>query len=420
MSRFTTIDDVWAFLDAIPMFQKKGAAAANFSLDNIREFCARLGDPQNTYPTIHVAGTNGKGTTCHLLEKMYGDAGYKTGLFTSPHLLRYNERVRVAGEEISDGQLVRFFQRAEPLFDEIRLSYFEISTALAFWYFAEEKVDIAIIETGLGGRLDSTNIIKPEVSVITSVGLDHQSILGDTLPEIAREKAGIIKNGKPVVVGNVEGAALKEIKKVAEQHKSELYLATELHPRWTDGVVEFSAGSENYKVQTKLLEKVNRWNIAVAWLVAEVLDSHYPLEKKQRLKSIADFSGAPGRFEKLHPDFDWYFSGSHNAQALEASLEAIEGIKPRKEAVLVFSVMQDKWNPEMADYFSGFKESWFAEQEGDRAMKWKEIKALMPVKRMDEANAGIILKELQTELVIFMGSFYFYPTVKRWITNHQH
>src|SRR5690554_4076019 len=147
MSRFQHIDDVWTFLDAIPMFQNAGISAANFSFDNIREFCRRLGNPHLKFPVIHIAGTNGKGTTAYLLEECYHNSGYKTGLFTSPHLLRYNERVRVNQKEIGNDELLQFFKNAEPIFREIKLSYFEVSTALAFWYFAKQNVDIGIIET---------------------------------------------------------------------------------------------------------------------------------------------------------------------------------------------------------------------------------------------------------------------------------
>ncbi len=418
MSRFNSIDDVWAFLEAIPMFQQKGAAAANFSLDNIRAFCAKLGDPQHKYPTIHVAGTNGKGTTCYLLEQIYAEAGYKTGLFTSPHLLRYNERVRVNQKEISDEALLKFFQLSDPLLDEIYLSYFEVSTALAFWYFAEAGVDLAIIETGLGGRLDSTNIIIPEVSLITSIGLDHQDVLGNSVEQIAREKAGIIKSGKPVVVGNVAGLALDEVEKIAKEKHSKLLFASDLSPVWNHGRVELDSGSIN--IPTNFYEKVNKWNIAVCWLVGRELHAQFPLEKNRIEQAITAFKGVPGRFEKLHPEFEWYFSGSHNREALESSLQAAGEMKVREETILVFSALKDKWNTDTADYFSGFKKTWFVQQEGERAAKFTEIRKFVDAQKMDESNAEIILKELQTELVIFMGSFYFYPTVKRWTINFQH
>ncbi|MEQ8525363.1 folylpolyglutamate synthase/dihydrofolate synthase family protein [Gracilimonas sp.] len=415
MKLFDRIEDVWAYLESIPMFQKSGTSAANFSLDNIRAFCKRLGNPQDKYPSIHVAGTNGKGTICYLLEKTYSDAGYKTGLFTSPHLLRYNERVRINGQEISNEQLLKFFQEANLLLDEIKLSYFEISTALAFWYFAQQEVDLAIIETGLGGRLDSTNIITPEVSVITSIGLDHQDVLGDSLEEIAREKAGIIKKNKPVVLGNITGNPLHEIERIAEEQESTVYRTASLEPEYEGGIISLKNGSIKFK--TTFRESVNKWNVACVWKVIEILRQKFKVDEEQAIHSIESFSGAPGRFEKLHPELEWYFSGSHNAQALESSLKAVEDMKSKSESILVFSGMKDKLSPDVIGQLHGFKKAYFVEQEGERAAKFEDIRKLIEAELITEKGKEIILNELQTELVIFMGSFYFYPIVKRWTTN---
>lgn len=415
MSRFNSIDDVWVFLDSIPMFQKTGVSAVHYSLDNIRKFCEALGNPQKEYPAIHVAGTNGKGTTCHLLEKIYSDAGYNTGLFTSPHLIRYNERVRVNQREITDQDLLRFFQRTETLLDEIKLSYFEISTALAFWFFADQKVDIAIIETGLGGRLDSTNIIRPEVSVITSIGMDHQNILGDTIEEITAEKAGIIKPDTPLVIGNVTGVSKRILEATALQQNSKCYAAIDLKPEWNNGLVTLKDG--DVQIKTLFKEAVNKWNVVSSWLVIDVLKSSFPINEAQRILSIEKFTGAPGRFEKIHSDYEWFFSGSHNDQALESSLQAVQAIKSISETVLVFSAMKDKLNEDMLEYFKGFKKAYFVEQDGERAAKFSDIKDSLDVELMEETQKENILNELKTELVIFMGSFYFYPIVKRWTAN---
>ncbi|MCP9292929.1 bifunctional folylpolyglutamate synthase/dihydrofolate synthase [Gracilimonas sediminicola] len=415
MKPFNTIEDVWGFLDSIPMFQKSGTSAANFSLEKIRTFCERLGNPQNEYPSIHVAGTNGKGTTCYLLEKIYADAGYRIGLFTSPHLLRYNERVRVNREEITDAQLLEFFQESAKFLQEIQLSYFEISTALAFCFFAKEEVDLAIIETGLGGRLDSTNIISPEVSVITSIGLDHQNVLGDTIEEIAREKAGIIKKNKPVVLGNITGSPLNEISNVAVNKDAQLYKAERLQPKWKDGVISLNDASVQLKTTFK--ESINKWNVAMVWKVVDILNAKFKVKEEQLIRSIESFTGAPGRFEKLNPGVEWYFSGSHNAQALESSLSAVEEMKPMQEVVLVFSCMKDKITPEFKEQLQGFKKAYFVEQEGERAAKFGDIREFIEAELITENDKEIILNELKTELVIFMGSFYFYPIVKRWTTN---
>lgn len=416
MSQFKTIEDVWGFLKKIPMFQSAGVAACNFSLNNIRLFCERLGNPHQQFPSIHVAGTNGKGTTCYLLEQIYAKAGFKTGLFTSPHLLRYNERVRVSQQEISDEALLEFFQTADPIFDDIKLSYFEISTALAFWYFAKQQVDVAIIEAGLGGRLDSTNIITPEISVITSIGLDHQAVLGETREEIASEKAGIIKKHRPVVLGNIDELSENVIRKKAHSLSSECYYATDLEPVWKgSGLIQFQKNQQRF--QTTFKEGVNKWNVAMCALVVDLLQKKFEIPGDQFTKAVETFPGAPARFEQLHPSYHWFFSGSHNQQALESSLQALEEQSPKENWTCIFSSLRDKWNDEFLHFYTGFKDCYFVEQEGDRALTFSEIADIMPVKQLDETNKQIILKELKTELVIFMGSFYFYPIAKRWTAN---
>ncbi|RAV98000.1 bifunctional folylpolyglutamate synthase/dihydrofolate synthase [Pseudochryseolinea flava] len=184
----------------LPMFQRIGAAALKNDLSNTIRLCDALGNPQHKVKTIHVAGTNGKGSTSHMLASILQSAGYKTGLYTSPHLKEFTERIRVDGQMISKDFVLDFVNRIRPAIDEVQPSFFEITVAMAFDYFVAQQVDIAVIEVGLGGRLDSTNVIMPEISVITNIGWDHKDILGDTLEKIASEKAGIIKPGIPVVV----------------------------------------------------------------------------------------------------------------------------------------------------------------------------------------------------------------------------
>lgn len=187
----------------LPMFSRMGAAAFKKDLTNTTRLCEALGNPQLQCKTIHIAGTNGKGSTSHMLAAILQTAGYKTGLYTSPHLKDFRERIKINGVVCDEDFVVDFTQRIQPLINEIEPSFFEITVAMAFDYFAKQQVDIAIIEVGLGGRLDSTNIITPELSVITNIGWDHMNLLGDTLEEIAAEKAGIIKKGIPVVIGEV-------------------------------------------------------------------------------------------------------------------------------------------------------------------------------------------------------------------------
>ena len=185
----------------LPMFHRIGAAAYKANLDNTLAICEFLGHPEKKFPAVHIAGTNGKGSTSHMLASILQSAGYKTGLYTSPHLVDFRERIRINGKKIPEEVIVRFVEQYRSRFEAIRPSFFEWTVGLAFDYFANERVEIAIIETGLGGRLDSTNVICPQLSIITNIGWDHMNLLGDSLKKIAVEKAGIIKKSIPVVIG---------------------------------------------------------------------------------------------------------------------------------------------------------------------------------------------------------------------------
>jgi dihydrofolate synthase / folylpolyglutamate synthase len=197
----------------LPMFQRVGAAAYKADLSNTLAICEALHHPEQKFKSIHIAGTNGKGSTSHLIAAVLQAAGYKTGLYTSPHLKDFRERIRINGRMISQARVVKFVEESKAVFEQIEPSFFEWTVGLAFDYFAREKVDIAVIETGLGGRLDSTNVITPLASVITNISWDHANLLGDTLQKIAGEKAGIIKPGIPVIIGETQ----PEVKAVFEQ-----------------------------------------------------------------------------------------------------------------------------------------------------------------------------------------------------------
>ncbi|MEQ8689097.1 MAG: folylpolyglutamate synthase/dihydrofolate synthase family protein [Imperialibacter sp.] len=190
---------------SLPMFQRVGKVAIKKDLTNTLALCQALGNPQNKFKSVHIAGTNGKGTSAHSIAAILQAAGYKTGLYTSPHLKNFTERIRVSGEEMPRDKVVAFVERMKPVLEEVKPSFFETTVAMAFDHFASEQVDIAVVEVGLGGRLDSTNVISPLVSLITSISYDHMDLLGDTLEEIAGEKAGIIKKNTPVVVGGYYG-----------------------------------------------------------------------------------------------------------------------------------------------------------------------------------------------------------------------
>src|ERR1051326_1920205 len=202
-----TLDYMYSML---PMFHRIGSAAYRADLDNTIAICKLLGNPEKKFRSIHVAGTNGKGSSSHLLAAIFQSAGYKSGLYTSPHLEDFRERIRINGKMIPKARVTKFVEEHRRLFEKIQPSFFEWTVGLAFDYFAKEKVDIAVIETGLGGRLDSTNVITPELSVITNISYDHQNLLGETLEKIAGEKAGIIKKNIPVVISETQ-RKLKDI-----------------------------------------------------------------------------------------------------------------------------------------------------------------------------------------------------------------
>lgn len=224
MNYHQILEDIFA---RFPMYHKQGSSAYKEGLENIEELAQMAGNPQDKLVTIHIAGTNGKGSVAHLLSSYFQELNYKTGLFTSPHLVDFSERIKINGVSISEEEVIHFFKKYQSRIDPIEPSFFEITTVLAFDYFANQKVDIAIIETGLGGRLDATNIIHPILSIITNVGLDHQQLLGNTLPKIAMEKAGIIKPDTPVLIGELNPKTLPAFQAVATRQNAPLYTTTD-------------------------------------------------------------------------------------------------------------------------------------------------------------------------------------------------
>ncbi len=205
----------WMF-SQLPMYQRKGKQAFKKDLTNTIALANHLGNPEKQFKSIHVGGTNGKGSTSHMLASILQEQGYKVGLYTSPHLKDYRERIKINGEMISETEVVHFIEANTSFLEKQGLSFFEMTVGLAFYYFAQQKVDIAIIEVGLGGRLDSTNIINPELAVITNIGYDHQQMLGETLVEIAGEKAGIIKKDTPIIIGQYQDEVIGVFKAKAK------------------------------------------------------------------------------------------------------------------------------------------------------------------------------------------------------------
>ena len=251
----TNYKEIVAFLfKQYPSFQKKGISAYKENLNNIEKLCEIVGNPHKSIKTIHVAGTNGKGSVCNIIYNIYKKNGYKVGLFTSPHLFDFRERIIINDVWISKDYIIKFYEKNYQLFKGVNPSFFEWTTALAFSYFKESGSDINIIETGLGGRLDSTNIINPEISIITNIGFDHQNILGNTLEEIAKEKAGIIKDNTPTLLGpNIEPKSIFE--DVSKKKNSKLFMVENNYNLNENSLPEYQL--KNWETAKKAVQIIN-------------------------------------------------------------------------------------------------------------------------------------------------------------------
>ena len=267
MNYSETLDYLYSRL---PMFSRIGQVAFKKDLHNTIKLCESLGQPQNKFKSIHIGGTNGKGSTSHMLAAVLQEAGYKTGLYTSPHLIDFRERIRINGEMINESYVVEFTEEIKPLIEEINPSFFEVTVAMAFSYFAQNSVDIAIIEVGLGGRLDSTNVITPELSIITNISLDHTNLLGNTVAEIAMEKAGIIKPKVPVIIGEYDDETAPIFKSKAAALNSTIEFADQqlevLNPTYENDKLLISVKNENTIVYENLeLDLTGSYQLKMYW-----------------------------------------------------------------------------------------------------------------------------------------------------------
>jgi len=300
----------WMF-GQLPMYQQKGAAALNAKLDNIISFCNVLGNPEKKFKSIHVAGTNGKGSSSHMLASILQEAGYKVGLYTSPHLKDFRERIKINGKVVSKKFVTHFIEQHKPFFEYHKLSFFEMTVGMAFSYFAEEKVDIAIIEVGLGGRLDSTNIITPEVSLITNIGMDHTQFLGDTLEKIALEKAGIIKPTVPVVVSETQPETKMIFNLIAHQLKSNIVFA-DVEPAIgykTDLLGEYQQRNINGVVAT--IHQLKHFNVT-----DEAISEGF--------KKVVENTGLLGRWQVLQNNPLVVCDTAHNKEGLQLVLQQLK------------------------------------------------------------------------------------------------
>ena len=320
----------WMF-NQLPMYQLQGASAYKKDLTNAYLLANHLGNPEKNLKCIHVAGTNGKGSTSHMLASIFQEAGYTVGLYTSPHLKDYRERVKINGEESSEDFVCEFINKNKAFFEANDMSFFEMTVGLAFDYFAKEKVDIAIIEVGMGGRLDATNIITPLVSVITNIGLDHTQFLGNTLEAIAFEKAGIIKSGIPVVIGEYTNETRPVFESKAKENNSEIYFASDLiHERFPSDLIG------DYQVHNKktVLQTVAIINTQKDFKI-------YETDIKSGLLNVVKNTKLQGRWQQLGEFPKIICDTAHNKNGLEIVMKQIQ--KEKYDTLhIVLGVVNDK------------------------------------------------------------------------------
>ncbi|MBR2116053.1 MAG: bifunctional folylpolyglutamate synthase/dihydrofolate synthase [Alistipes sp.] len=321
---------------SLPSFQQVGASAYKPGLERVSEFCRKIGNPQRSYFVIHIAGTNGKGSVSNMLASVLQQAGYQVGLYTSPHLIDFRERIRINGEMISKQKVVNFVSKYRKEMEVLDLSFFEMTTALAFDYFAQNDVEVAVIETGLGGRLDATNIVIPAVSVITNVGLEHTDLLGDSLPKIAREKGGIIKKSIPVIMGEKSSAYNLVIEDIASDVRSTVIYAEEAFEctrQSSEGEYQLfdmirTRDNQQYTLRLPLLGEYQRQNVATVCTIADYLHENTPLSISRRafvegLKECVASTGFRGRWERLSSNPTVICDTAHNAHGMQQVAEQL-------------------------------------------------------------------------------------------------
>lgn len=334
---------------AMPSFQRVGGDAYKPGLERIAAFCQHMGNPQRNYYTIHVAGTNGKGSVSHILASILREAGYRTGLFTSPHLVDFRERIRVDGEMMPKQKVVNFVDKHREKMQELDLSFFEMTAAMAFDYFAQSDVEVAIIETGLGGRLDATNLIVPMLSVVTNIGMEHTEFLGDTIEKIAAEKAGIIKKSIPVVIGQGSDAYNAVFEQRAEEMRSKVIYAEQEF--LLEGIEHFDDRNQHFSVlrtrdnrafelDIDLLGDYQRHNIITACAAADFLAEQTPLTISRRafregIARAAANTGLMGRWQVIADEPYTVCDTGHNADGMRFVASQLESL----DADRIFAVM---------------------------------------------------------------------------------
>ena len=409
----------------LPLFSRIGSAAYKENLDNTIRLCEFLKNPHTKFKSIHIAGTNGKGSVSHMLAAIFQTAGYKTGLYTSPHLKDFRERIKINGEIVSKEFVIGFTEKIKPLIAEIEPSFFEITVAMAFDYFVREKIDIAIVETGLGGRLDSTNIITPELSVITHIGMDHMNLLGDSLEKIAGEKAGIIKDNIPVVIGEVLPQTRPVFENIAKKKQAPLSIASQKRQaadwKWEKNELVVETAEEHmtdhkvyhldlggiYQVKNLMtvLESCHQLNLKGWTLADEVIN--------KALKHVRKLTGLYGRWEIIHHSPAIILDVAHNEDGIKQLAEQIE-LTDHRELHIILGFVKDKeiekilsLLPETGHYY--FTQAHIPRAIDAESLREKAAAHNLKGKNYKDVNAALAdakAKASKEDLIIVCGSVF--------------
>ncbi|MEL6974335.1 MAG: folylpolyglutamate synthase/dihydrofolate synthase family protein [Bacteroidota bacterium] len=385
----------WMF-SRLPMYQQKGVAALNHKLDNIQAFTSYLGDPHNDFKSIHVAGTNGKGSSSHMIASVFQEAGYTVGLYTSPHLKDFRERIKVNGVMLSEDDVMAFIKSHKPFLEANDLSFFEMTVGMAFTYFSQQKVDVAVIEVGLGGRMDSTNIIQPEICLITNIGWDHQSILGDTLEKIAMEKAGIIKQGVPVVISETQKETHGIFKLIAAQKRSPIFFADDVDPTEYETDLKGTYQHKNMRGVVTLFQKLEAFEVSLTAM-------------EKGLLNIVENTGLLGRWQILGTKPKIICDTAHNEQGLNDVLKQLKK-ENFKTLHLVLGFVNDKDVETLLQLFPKKAQYYFVSPNVPRGLESESLKKIgkgigLKGKAYESVNKGLkaAKKASEKDDVIFIG-----------------
>jgi dihydrofolate synthase/folylpolyglutamate synthase len=406
--------------------QTRGIA---LGLDRVTKTLSLFGNPETRFPTLHVAGTNGKGSVAAMLHAVYKEAGYRTGLYTSPHLVSFCERFQVNGERILPGQAAVWIHEIRRCVEShgIELTFFEYATVLAFLYFADCKVDVGVIEVGMGGRLDATNVVRPVVSVVTTIAKDHEEFLGQTVKEIAREKAGIIKGGIPVVSGVQDLEARDVLETVSRAVSSPLYQLGRDFQVWEADEEKFDYRGPGWFLPglTLGLKGIHqRRNAAVALMALELSESSLAISEGQVRSALCGVKW-PGRFEMVRKNPLVIMDGAHNLEGVQALKEEILAHYAGWRVKTLFGVMRDKdWRPMLSEIEKISKEIILTEVKNERSERAGELRRSVSefhsVRILPDASKA--LKELVAEsgdsdLILVTGSLYLVGEVRAVVTE---